>query len=436
MKTIITRFKKVWTHFINKPLSISVLISFILGLMPALCTYISTRINLGDYKYFIKDFVQIAVIGALIGFFLIYPLLLSVINFLILFFPKKRFRSIEYVTILWGAFCTILYISISDIVFSSDWTEQLYNAQKHTPIYTQAFVTVIVLVCAGLIGYAVLNFVPLKKLPPLVVVLCISALYIGAAEAALWGIQVWGEWLLTLYPANCLLVFAKLMLCKMREWGELQTQIVAEYAKVHGQAATQAQEAPYKNAFLGACHRFLMKSSHWPAAALILTLPLLGILIAVLTLFGQQPDAFISAWTQTSDWALSMQTAPQNLYVDEHYLCTVAAGGHRRVVKPLRMGERHGHAVIVNRQLCIANAFEQLLEEHTPRLHRHIRHFYDTCGFPIAKLIHSPYAADAVYFLMKPLEWLFLIVLYLCDVRPENRIAVQYLPKRADKKNL
>ncbi|WP_343073709.1 DUF6688 family protein [Clostridium sp. YIM B02555] len=30
---------------------------------------------------------------------------------------------------------------------------------------------------------------------------------------------------------------------------------------------------------------------------------------------------------------------------------------------------------------------------------------------------------------MKPLEWLFLIVLYFCDVNPENRIAVQYLPK-------
>ncbi|WP_341274143.1 DUF6688 family protein [Clostridium saccharoperbutylacetonicum] len=31
---------------------------------------------------------------------------------------------------------------------------------------------------------------------------------------------------------------------------------------------------------------------------------------------------------------------------------------------------------------------------------------------------------------MKPLEWIFLIVLYFCDVNPENRIAVQYLPKK------
>lgn len=174
-----------------------------------------------------------------------------------------------------------------------------------------------------------------------------------------------------------------------------------------------------------------MKSSHWPVAALVLALPLLGVLIGILVLFGQQPDAIVRAWTETSDWTLSAQTAPQNLIVDEHYLCTVAAGGHRRIVKPLRMGERHGHAVIVNRQLMIANAFEQLLEERTPRFHRHLRHFYDTYGFPIAKLIRSRLAADIVYFIMKPLEWLFLIVLYLFDVKPENRIAVQYLPKQS-----
>ena len=119
---------------------------------------------------------------------------------------------------------------------------------------------------------------------------------------------------------------------------------------------------------------------------------------------------------------------------DEHYLCTVAAGGHKKVVKPLRTGKRHGHQVLVNRQLCIANAFEQLLEEHIPRFHRAVRGLYDKTGYPIAKHIRSPYLADGIYFFMKPLEWIFLLVLYLCDPEPENRIAVQYphkpLPKQ------
>ena len=65
-----------------------------------------------------------------------------------------------------------------------------------------------------------------------------------------------------------------------------------------------------------------------------------------------------------------------------------------------------------------------------PDVHRKIRYFYDKYGFPVAKMIRSPYIADAVYFLMKPLEWIFLAVIYMTDVKPENRIAVQYLPKK------
>jgi hypothetical protein len=138
----------------------------------------------------------------------------------------------------------------------------------------------------------------------------------------------------------------------------------------------------------------------------------------------------IKAFTETSDWRLSQQIAPPNIGRDEHYLCTVAAGGHRKIVKPLRLGARHGHEVVVNRQLLIANAFEQLIEERMPSFHRLARFIYDKYGFPIAKLVRSPYLADAVYLLMKPLEWLFLMILYLFDVKPENRIARQYLPKQ------
>ena len=73
--------------------------------------------------------------------------------------------------------------------------------------------------------------------------------------------------------------------------------------------------------------------------------------------------------------------------------------------------------------------FEQLLEERTPRFHRAVRKFYDTYGYPVSRHIRTPLAADAVYLIMKPLEWLFVAVLYLFDAKPEDRIARQYLPK-------
>ena len=107
----------------------------------------------------------------------------------------------------------------------------------------------------------------------------------------------------------------------------------------------------------------------------------------------------------------------------------MAAGGDRKIVRPLRKGVRHGHEVTVNRQLCVANAFEQILEERTPGLHRRIRRFYDTYGFPVAKLIKKRWMADLVYFMMKPLEWFFVAVLYLTEIHPENRIALQYTGK-------
>ena len=232
-------------------------------------------------------------------------------------------------------------------------------------------------------------------------------------RSILWIVQVaLGQPFLCLFPANCILIGMKAIAHKVYEWKQLQKGVSVTYQ--------------YK-AF-NRLNQKLLNANLWPLAGFIVMLPLLGIFIAILTLFGQQPDAFVRAWTETSDWQLSQKIAPQNVYRDEHYLCTVAAGGHRRVVHPIRMGERRGHRIVVNRQLCIANAFEQLLEERTPRFHRALRNFYDTYGFPIARLIHSRFVADIVYFIMKPLEWLFLIVLYCCDVKPENRIAVQYLP--------
>lgn len=279
--------------------------------------------------------------------------------------------------------------------------------------------TVWVIALAGFAGYLTVSFLPIKKTPPLLLVLGMSAMYLGTIESIVWGVQIYQNPFtslpLLLLPLNCILITARTILTKIREW----EHIPHEMHKIH------------RIPFLQSCSRILDNAKVWPLAAFLLMWPLLGILIAILVLFGQAPDSVIRAWTETSGWNLSRRVAPQNVYYDEHYLCTVAAGGHRKVVKPLRLGIRHGHEVIVNRQLCVANAFEQVLEERTPRFHRALRNFYDKYGFPVARCIRSPYVADLIYYLMKPLEWFFLAVLYLTDVRPEDRIAVQYMGDRS-----
>lgn len=40
---------------------------------------------------------------------------------------------------------------------------------------------------------------------------------------------------------------------------------------------------------------------------------LLGILIGILSLFGQEPDSVIKAFTETADWNLSIKILAQNL---------------------------------------------------------------------------------------------------------------------------
>ncbi len=395
---------------------LSFLCSLLIGTMIGILPYMP---SIRSAENFSPD---ILFMGLPIGIFLIHPLVLTLFNLIFVFLrpddPQTAYSCwlCEILTLMCGFFYSVLLLSFSNITFS-DWPVILRNSQVHTPIWTQGILSVILLSLIGIAGFAVLNLVSLSKMPPLLSVLSISAMYLGMAECVLWILQVFSpdltRFYLCLLPFNCILIGIRTIRRKMAEWRSLQPV---------GTVRLQNRTLEWLN-------QRLLDSGRWPAAAFLLAWPLLGIALCVLILLCQRPDSIIRAWTETSDWNLSTRVSPQNVLYDEHYLCTAAAGGHPRIVKPLRMGIRHGHWVIVNRQLCIANAFEQILEEQMPHFHWIIRSFYDRYGFPVARLIRSPYAADAVYLLMKPLEWLFLAVLYAADVKPENRIALQYLPK-------
>lgn len=168
---------------------------------------------------------------------------------------------------------------------------------------------------------------------------------------------------------------------------------------------------------------------------LVLCLPILMLLSAILLLFGQKPDSIIRAFTDTyrqgfSQWDYKCDgvECPHN----GHYLCSVAANGHQNIVKPKRIGIRHNQEIICNRQLLISNAFEDLIQEKMPFAHKIIRKNYDKIGVFVHKnydFFRIKWICDVVYVLMKPLEWFFLLTLYVFDRKPENRIAKQYISK-------
>lgn len=243
--------------------------------------------------------------------------------------------------------------------------------------------------------------------------LCLSGLYIGFGLGIVFVIQIsshisandiYGIPFIGIYPA---LFPINYILCSIR--------LIRNTIKFQVKSNSNSV---YKN--------LLSRSTSWLILPFILALPLLAILILLLVLFGQQPDAIIKAFTETSDWTLSQKISPPPVEYDGHYLCTVALKGDKKLVKPTRMGFRQGVKIVVNRQLCIANAFEQAIQEKSPRLHRIIRDFYDKHGYPLSKKITTSKRANITYLFMKPLEWFFILFLYTVDVNPENRIAMQY----------
>lgn len=163
---------------------------------------------------------------------------------------------------------------------------------------------------------------------------------------------------------------------------------------------------------------------------MVLLAPFLALLSALLLLFGQQPDSLVRAFTDTHHYGLSaLRQQCLDVQCRGHYLCTIAVMGHPKRVKPLGYGHRGGRAILCNRQLLVANAFEQLLQEKLPRFHARVRRSYDKVGGLLQRHYRhfaNPWVCDVVYWSMKPLELAFVVILYLCVREPERHISRQY----------
>ena len=302
------------------------------------------------------------------------------------------------------------------------WTESSRNSWLgllfHEPV--SEYETILTLAAISILGYAIIR-IRKKAMPPFLAVSCMSAMYMGCILSLIFILQLsphvteansffmFEGFLMCLFPLN-------FIICSIR----VTKRIIAETSLVN--------DVIYKSSILNWCSRILSKCRHYPVIAFVLIVPLLALIIIILTLFGQKPDSFITAFTQTSDWLFSQKAAPAVHLYGAEYLCTAAAQGHKKIVKPFRVGIRGGKRIVINRQICVANAFEELLQEKTPHLRKLLRCVYDAIGCPIAKHIRSPFAADIAYLIIKPFEWFMVLVLYLVETKPENRISKQYLP--------
>lgn len=261
-----------------------------------------------------------------------------------------------------------------------------------------------------------------RKLPPLVLVIALTFLFTGSIINIFVMLQVFIHNTSTIdgYKGNDGSFFF------------IVTPIfnlffsIALIIKVINEEKSIANNRIYTNKFLNTCNQILSSKYDITTWALILFIPVFLLITLILILFGQDANSLVKVFTETTTWTFSQKMHPPILDHTGHYLCTVAAKGNPNIVKPLRVGTRHGNTIIVNRQLQIANAFEEMIQDHVPKLHHFIRKNYDKYGYNLSLKINNEVNSNRMYLLMKPLEWCFLTCLYLGCVDPEKKIAKQY----------
>ena len=263
-----------------------------------------------------------------------------------------------------------------------------------------------------------------KTLPPLTLVLSLISIVIGVIInlGILYQISIHDTSSIDIYYASrtkdsLFFLFTPL----------LSTIIgIRLFYKIMRQEIRETNNRTYSNKHINNINTFLSTKTKKPFWIFLLMIPVFILVTLILILFGQDTNSIIKVFTDTTTWRLSQQIHPPILDHKGHYLCTVAASGHPKIVKPLRIGRRNGRNIIVNRQLQIANAFEEMIQDFSPKIHSIIRKNYDNYGFNISTKINSIRWSNITYILMKPLEWIFLICLYLFCNKPEEKIHRQY----------
>lgn len=328
--------------------------------------------------------------------------------------PIKE-KIVSIITVFMGG---VLYVLLHVISFevAGNWYEQVNCAQYHNTISSE-YAGMIWIVVLGFAGYFILLFKKADKLSPLISVISISMVILLNLIQIAYAVQLSKNIndiriLLYVYHINILILSARVIHLHMKQQIEVFQCRTAEMEQHKG----------FKKFFYK-----INSLSKYTTAVFITLFFIMAIIEIIFVIAGQGLDAPIKAFTDTADWTFSKQTPPPPIEYDGHYLCTVAAGGHKKIVKPLRFGTRRAETIVVNRQLCIANAFEELIQEKFPSFHRRIRYLYDTYGYPLSRVITSPLRADFIYIIMKPLEWVFLLFIYMVDLRPEKRIEKQYI---------
>lgn len=352
------------------------------------------------------------------------PGVLTIWNLYNLCGKKQKYTNRIALTTLIVGFLDYLFLFAIQLETAGEWYEQVNYMQVHNSISGAYEISFTVPILVGMCGLLILLFASPERLSPALSALAVASVVLLNVFQIAYSIQISKQIFHDLYKLEVVIN----VLFYVYHFNILVISAIAlkKQMKYQLDFYRALPETATKGGLTGYLYKTINNIYRYSGLVVLCFILLVAVLEIIFILIGQGADGPIKAFTDTADWTFSKQIPPPPAEYDGHYLCTVAAGGHKNVVKPLRFGKRRGQIIVVNRQLCVANAFEDYIQEKLPKFHRIIRGMYDRYGYPISKHITTPGRADVVYLVMKPLEWIFVVFLYLFDVKPEERIRRQY----------
>jgi len=121
------------------------------------------------------------------------------------------------------------------------------------------------------------------------------------------------------------------------------------------------------------------------------------------------------AWRRAMDLAIQ-EYATLPMEAPNCFVCSAAARGHRRLVRSEAVCVDGQRVVWTNAQLRVLKAAELAMMTGAPRAHRAVRRIYNFIGPRLARRLKNPWAADAAYLALKPVEWLARAALWMLGV--------------------
>jgi len=139
----------------------------------------------------------------------------------------------------------------------------------------------------------------------------------------------------------------------------------------------------------------------------------LGLWPYIYAMLGSIPFWVYSVIWSKNEYNKLPETAP------DCFIVTAATQGHPAIVGSFTPPDNQVlHAI--NQQLLTFWKFEDVWKCNYPKSHKVFRRSYNNWGYRAARLITNPWIADLIYILLKPIEWMVLVLLLISRHR-ENQ---------------